>query len=142
MGVMLQPQIVARRRAEARKSFGLSSLVKTPCGKFEVAFVLCDVFNYCRCDQSCCSDPERGSEGIPETAEEFLQVPVLAAHFVGEGKWRKRGGGGGGGGGGRKVDEERKTHSFLLFSLYLYRNSHKRPPQAGLRRLLRRVRER
>ena len=85
MGVMLQPEIIARRRAEARER-GLSSLVKTPCGKFGVAFVLCDVFNYCRCDQSCCSDPARGSEGIPETAEDFLQVPVLAAHFVGHRK--------------------------------------------------------
>lgn len=81
---MLQPQIVARRRAEARER-GLS-YAKTPCGQFKVAFVLCDTYNYCKCDQSCCVDPLRGSSGIPRTAEEFLQVPVLAAHFVGHRK--------------------------------------------------------
>ena len=82
MGVMLQPEIVGRRRVEARER-GLS-LAKTPCGKFQVGFVLCDTYNYCKCDQSCCVDPLRGSEGIPRSAEEFMQVPVLAAHFVGE----------------------------------------------------------
>ena len=84
MGVMLQPEIVGRRRAEARER-GLS-FSRTPCGRFRVAFVLCDTYNYCKCDQSCCVDPLRGSEGIPRAAEDFLKVPVLAAHFVGHRK--------------------------------------------------------
>ena len=84
---MLQPEIVTRRRAEARAR-GLS-LARTPCGAFRVAFVDCTTFNYCKCDQSCCSDPLRrggSEEGIPRTAEEFLSVPVLSAHFVGHRK--------------------------------------------------------
>ena len=80
----MQPEIVKRRRAEAREQ-GLS-LAKTPCGNFRVAFALCDLYNFCNCDQSCCVDPLRGSERIPMTAEDYLQVPVLAAHFVGHRK--------------------------------------------------------
>ena len=95
-GVMEDP---AANVAVRRAAYGPAGRCVVGCGaaggapaSFRVAFFPCLKFNYCRCGQSCCTDPGRtdGEAGdhahAPTTAAAFAAVPVKVFHAVGHRK--------------------------------------------------------
>eukprot|EP00884_Botryococcus_braunii_P010590 jgi/Botrbrau1/19532/Bobra.0035s0027.2 len=54
--------------------------------KYNVCFFPCHRYNFCNCEQSCCTAPERGSKYIPKTVLDYQLLRIKVYHFVGHRK--------------------------------------------------------